>query len=60
MKFIAIAVLLFVVWQSINTIGTVERITVARAAALCATDTDCVKLCPAGDLACDGGPEGVR
>lgn len=60
MKFIAIAVSLFVVWQTINTLGTVERINTARASALCHTDMECARLCPKSDRACDGGPEGAR
>lgn len=60
MKFTAIAVLLFVVWQTLNTVGTVDRISAARATALCSTDSECAKLCPKFDRTCDGGPEGGR
>lgn len=27
---------------------------------LCTTDSECALLCPADDLACDGGPGDVR
>lgn len=27
---------------------------------LCTTDSECALLCPADDLACDGGPEDAR
>jgi hypothetical protein len=26
-------------------------------AALCSTDSDCLRLCPPADLECDGGPQ---
>ena len=28
--------------------------------ALCDTDSDCMRLCPADDAECDGGPQGSR
>lgn len=24
----------------------------------CSTDEECMRLCPAGDIQCDGGPQG--
>jgi hypothetical protein len=26
----------------------------------CTTDTECMRLCPADDSACDGGPESIN
>lgn len=60
MKFIAIAALLFVVWQSLSTVATVERVATAHNGAICSTDSECMKLCLASDRGCDGGPEGGR